>query len=367
MPTPLVLPSLRFAMFGGGSATLVVGAAELSASGTTASQVQAQVALALPAVGVKALGGGFSRLTLPAFDLSVKATSTGRATATLQLTTAEVFASGTIKNGGSADLTFGVPASSFASERTYRMRAFGGANASLEVPLTLLSSTGTVVQRGAATLELPRISFTSEGTRLPTGSAALVLPAFTALSGVARMVVPGQFTLVSTGSSPPAGGSTYAGYSLNLRHTPRGRQEVTDELTAYSNFPFTAIVRFKDEYYASGPGGLFRIGGDSDNGAPIAFTVETHQTDFDTGNLKTVESLYVSGRLGEETTITLNAKEEEVRSYDYVTPRGATAQNHRQPLGRGVKANYFSFRLSGEGAIDIDALTPLVKTLTRRI
>jgi hypothetical protein len=75
-------------------------------------------------------------------------------------------------------------------------------------------------------------------------------------------------------------------YVTNLR---------TNETTQYDNYPFRWIVRAWGRVYGVGPGGLYRLEGDTDNGAPIAATVETRPHLLGTPAMKFVPVVWISG------------------------------------------------------------------------
>ena len=161
--------------------------------------------------------------------------------------------------------------------------------------------------------------------------------------------------------------AAYEAYSVNLNHA----QESVDQMTRYTNFPFTHIVRYQNSYFGVASNGLYLLEGTTDYAIPtpkaIKWQLETHLTDFGNPLQKTPVSAYVGGRLGRAETFTLLAGEKKEQAYKYTNPRGATAQNYRQKLARGVKARYFAVGLQGDGAAEIDNLEFEVNTMTRRI
>lgn len=162
--------------------------------------------------------------------------------------------------------------------------------------------------------------------------------------------------------------AAYEAYAVNLNHS--GDNPV-DEVTRYTNFPFTHIVRYQGSYFGVAANGLYLLEGTTDHAVPtpkaIKWQLETHLTDFGNPLQKTPVSAYVGGRLGRAETFTLLAGEKKESVYKYTNPRGATAQNYRQKLARGVKARYFAVGLQGDGAAEIDNLEFEVNTMTRRI
>jgi hypothetical protein len=165
--------------------------------------------------------------------------------------------------------------------------------------------------------------------------------------------------------------ATYEAYALNLNHTPRysAGQPVkpTDELTRYTNFPFRQIVRYKNSYFGVADDALYLLEGTTDDGALIDWNVQTAFSDFDSPNLKTINSAYFGGRFGPSTTISLLVSEASTEAYVYTTPLDDTAKNYRQPFGRGLKARYYAIAAEGTGEVTIDSVNFNIATLARRI
>lgn len=155
-------------------------------------------------------------------------------------------------------------------------------------------------------------------------------------------------------------------YSINLNHHPDAPQPV-DEVTRYTGFAFERIVRFQGDYYGVASDGLYQLGGTTDDGTEIVATVKTCVDDFKAPEKKTVASAYLAGRLGPDATVTLHAGEDGAEAYDFTTPRGQLAQNHRQKFGRGVKHRYFAIGIATAGALSLDSLELEISKLSRRM
>ena len=160
---------------------------------------------------------------------------------------------------------------------------------------------------------------------------------------------------------------TYLAYALNLNHGAAKGKSPVDELTRYTNFPFNRIVRYKDKYYGVNATDLYLLEGTTDDGDDITWEFKTHITEFDSPKIKTVEYAYFGGRLGPGATVELSVGEKADISYTYTTPRGITAQNYRQPFGRGAKARYFALGASGSDTMTLDSMELIVTELSRRI
>lgn len=163
--------------------------------------------------------------------------------------------------------------------------------------------------------------------------------------------------------------AAYEAYAVNLNHTlkPGDNTAPVDEMTRYTNFPFTHIVRYQNSYYGVAADGLYLLDGATDSSVAIPYAVKTCIDDLGAAEKKTISSAYFGGRLGPGATLTLTAGETGAQAYSFTTPRGALAQNHRQKFGKGVKNRYFALGVAGSGVMELDGLELDVDKLTRRI
>ena len=185
-----------------------------------------------------------------------------------------------------------------------------------------------------------------------------------ATSGQARLINPG-YKLVAYGSAVVA--VTYEAYAVNLRHRAMRGVDPTDEMTRYTSYPFTQIVRYQDSYYGVAADGLYLLEGTTDAGTPIPYAVRTAVSDFNASEKKTVLSAYFGGRIGPDMGVTLYAGEAGQEAYHFTTPRGQTVQNHRQKFARGVMDRYYAVGIAGTDEMELDSLELEVSKLTRRI
>ncbi len=305
---------------------------------------------------------------------------------------------------------------------TVQMLALGGAQTRLQAPAARMAIAGTVVQvlRAHLTAPLPSVSASATaGTalrgalRLPSASATarggvapvrLLAPAARMQAGAmagtiltARLIGPrarvqasgtvhalsfAHLTAPSWRATPSlraqllapraqvaASGAlvtlaAWESYAVNLRSSVEGGG---NEVTHYTAFPFFAVVRAHGCYLGASGAGLYRLEGDTDAGAAIAWSFTTALTDFDMPQKKRVASGYLSGRLAPQTTFTVQAGERADNTYQHRTPRGATAQNYRCPFGRGMNERYYAFGVVGQGPLEVDGLEFDVLPGQRRI
>lgn len=161
---------------------------------------------------------------------------------------------------------------------------------------------------------------------------------------------------------------SYEAYSLNLKHQDA---DSPDELTHYTNYPFDRIVRYKNSYYGMNATGLYLLEGTTDFAEPaptlVPWAFKTAMTDFELPNLKTVNWAYFGGRMGPAATISIHYGDTGEQNYAYTTPRGASAQNYRQPFGRGIKSRYYAFEAEGAGVLSLDSILFDVAKMARKV
>lgn len=247
------------------------------------------------------------------------------------------------------------------------VQSFTGARIALVGPMGAALASGQGGAVGSFTLTCPVFDLTAEMTRQANAQFQLTAPSPTMGEGRLRaaMTAPSA-QLAFTGYAVVA--VTYEAYALNLKHATKNP---VDELTRYTNFPFTAIVRFRGEYIGVGTDGLYHLTGTTDYASPtptaIPWAWRTGITDFDNPAKKTIESAYFGGRLPATVTVTLYAGEDGSAAYSHTNVRGDEAQNYRQKFGRGVKQRYYALGAAGSGELTLDNIEFNVAQLARRI
>lgn len=221
----------------------------------------------------------------------------------------------------------------------------------------------------AAQLELtapvPRLN--AEGFAPAAGFVAeLLAPAgYLAPETVAVMTAPTPrvYALVQ----PPVV-AEFEAYAVNMfTDLQYAKNEGGLEVTRYTNYPFTKIVRFGPHYYGVAADGLYRLEGEDDDGQPIRWALGTATMDFKTPARKTPVSCTLGGRIGVPVGFTVMTGEAREDSYQYSSTRKDTAQNHRQVFGRGLNSRYYTFLVEGDGPLDLDDMTFELHIKTRSI
>ena len=247
------------------------------------------------------------------------------------------------------------------------IEAYFGVSLDVDMPSMTLDASMTAGSVLTVDISLPMFTLDAAGTRQNSGSIDITLPMLipsifaTADFSLPMLSLDAQITAVVTVS--------YEAYAVNLKHSPRSgdNMQPIDEMTHYTNFPFTQIVRYKNSYYGVAEDGLYLLEGATDNGAPIPWSIKTGTTDFGTPTQKTVAAAYFSGRMGAASTVTHTAGEGTGINYNFTTPLGTPAKNYRQVLAKGVKARYHALGASGTGVCELDGIEFDVRQLSRRI
>lgn len=156
----------------------------------------------------------------------------------------------------------------------------------------------------------------------------------------------------------PVSEDEYATYVLNTE---------TAGISEYTNFPFNSI---SGEYAATSTG-IYKLTGDTDDGAAIISSIKTGLMDFGTSIQKQIPYAYIgcdtSGKLVLKTTTTHKGVKKE-RWYSINQTR-LSVDTVKLKLGKGIKSTYYQFELVAiDGAsFSVDTIELLPITLKRRI
>ena len=243
---------------------------------------------------------------------------------------------------------------------------YGGALVSATISGFTVAAQGTTGSTIGVRAQMPLFQLDIEITANDFMSVEATMPMLVpGPYGTIKAVMPmGQLTAI--GHAVVA--VTYEAYAINLKHVPVRGVEPVDEMTRYTNFPFTHVVRYKNSYYGVGSdGNLYLLEGTTDNATPISWAWKTALDDFKTPNKKTLYSVNFSGRVGPAATITVYEGKASPNVYNYATPRDASPQNYRQLFGKGMKDRYYALGATGDGDLMLDDMTPNHAVLARKI
>jgi hypothetical protein len=149
------------------------------------------------------------------------------------------------------------------------------------------------------------------------------------------------------------GDEAYVAYSMNA---------ATKGLTSYSNFNFDSLASHRGRTYASGPAGLYVLGGTDDAGAEIVWRVRTGLTNLGTGKQKGMDAAYLgytaTGRVVLKCVVVAPTGDKKAYLYELTEPAAGAAHPGRILVGRGLKAVYWGFELTNidEGSIELDSI-----------
>lgn len=137
--------------------------------------------------------------------------------------------------------------------------------------------------------------------------------------------------------------------------------------TTYEGFGFNSFCRIGEDYYGAKLDGLYRLGGATDNGAPIRSALSLGMKNFGTTALKSVSTCYLGVSASGTLWLKVIADGQELL---YRTERTSPdMETQRIKLGRGLRAGYLTFEIyNGDGAdFELESVEFEVAQLSRRI
>jgi hypothetical protein len=134
--------------------------------------------------------------------------------------------------------------------------------------------------------------------------------------------------------------------------------------TTYTNFDFDGYCDGPDgTTYAIKSGGLYTLGGDTDNGTEISASVDFGDLNFDNSQLKRCDAIYLAVGSAEPMAVSVNG-------YDYET-RGSSEDmmEQRADIGKGIRSTFFSVAMSNQRGSDFDleSIEVRANVLSRRV
>lgn len=138
----------------------------------------------------------------------------------------------------------------------------------------------------------------------------------------------------------------------------------------YTNYPFTSLFRFDNNYYGTS-NGIFLLGGIDDNSSAIDSYAITAAMDFGTRNLKYIHDLYMSARSEGTLSVDLIVDEElTAEDFDFVFCDHTTAHQRRVKLPKGIKGTYWQFKVKNLYGSDFTvkeiSMSPIVSQRIKR-
>lgn len=132
--------------------------------------------------------------------------------------------------------------------------------------------------------------------------------------------------------------------------------------TTYTNYPFDSMAGFAGKTYATGDGGLYRLGGTTDAGDPIVWRIRTGLSNLGTNQQKGLDAAYLgytaSGRIHLKCIVVAPDGRKIAHWYELSSPGASSHRPGRIMTGRGLRSVYWGFELTNitEGDVDLDTI-----------
>lgn len=166
--------------------------------------------------------------------------------------------------------------------------------------------------------------------------------------------------VTATGTSHEALIQVFLTKTMNTRMT---------SVTEYQNFNFNSYAFFNGNYYGAGPGGLYLLDGNDDDGVNIDWSFKTGQMDDKTVELKRLPEIVMGLRANGP--VRVRVWKDDNTYFDYTLPATNTNTIHQQRVqpGKGMRSRYYMVELLGlsNAAIEIDSMQVNMSKTTRRI
>ena len=264
-----------------------------------------------------------------------------------------------VESAISAVLGSGATLRGSAPMATGAIQCLTGAEARIAADTPGMRSAFAVAVVGAARLQggLGRIGSAITATVGAGASIAGTLPAVRAELRVWK-----QPTIALHASTPAFTASLYA---LAVEQAARMvnfniKQAATTDRESTTLTHSVAAVG--DQVFAAGPGGVYRLTGQTDAGAAIAQRVVFANMDYGTGRYKSVEGCILEARATLPPSVTVRV---EGAAYTYPAQGPKRDTIYRAKLGRGIKHKRLQFEVSGSGITELKSVEVQMGQSTR--
>ncbi|WP_232245836.1 LamG domain-containing protein [Delftia acidovorans] len=345
---PLVAISAR----GAGVAVLEQPSGVVTASGGPA--VQQGAALAQPQPILAGQGAGRAAQQQPMPVISASGTTVGAAHAQLRQPRSVV-------QGGGAT---GATGRGVLAQPQAVLDARGAGLGHLVAAQAAVHGSGTTGAVGQAALRQPVPAISASGHGWAMGHGALVQPRARLVPAV--IVALAQPMPVVSGCGAPLVDTAAAREVWCFTPTVDDEGRMGGALTRWPDYRGHAMARFAGSTWVTSPEVTYRMGGSDDAGAAVNWDWDTALTDFDAPQKKTMVSAYIGGVVPLHSRYRVTAGDSHKMDYQHDEYELAL-RNHRQKFGRGRKARYLGFGLSGAGPLAVDEVEFEVVAMTRRI
>ena len=135
----------------------------------------------------------------------------------------------------------------------------------------------------------------------------------------------------------------------------------TTELTQYTNFDFTNIIRLDNEHFGIKADGLYRFIGSTDNGTAIDSRMVTHETDFGINQLKNIPTVWIDS--DDQTYF------KSIVDGSPGTEQQASHRGHKTKLPHGTTGRWWQYQIRNVSGkpMRLTFIESVVEALKRRI
>jgi hypothetical protein len=144
-------------------------------------------------------------------------------------------------------------------------------------------------------------------------------------------------------------------------------------ISEYDNFTFNSMTQFKDKFYGTTDAGLYMMGADTDDSAPITAELSSLMLDLGSSRMKRIRSAYLGYTASNQLVLKVRAVSDgQLSEHWYKARPVAIADAPREGyvrVGQGLRSRYWQFELTnvGGGDFEIDQLELYPLFLNRRV
>jgi len=149
--------------------------------------------------------------------------------------------------------------------------------------------------------------------------------------------------------------------------------EGTQPVSEYSNFEFSSLTYYQGEMYGTTDTGLFKMGGDTDDGVKITSELSSLLLDMGSSRMKRIRSAYLGYTSTNELVLKVRSVDDgQLSEHWYKAAPVTSAEAPREGyvrVGQGLRSRYWQFELTNVdgGDFEIDQLEMYPLYLGRRI
>lgn len=265
-----------------------------------------------------------------------------------------------VESAISAVLGSGATLRGAAPMATGAIQCLAGAGARIAADTPGMRSAFAVAVVGAASLQggMGRIG---SAITVTVGAGASIAGALPALRADLRIWK--QPTIALNGSLPTFTANLYAlaveqGVVRMVNFNIKQAATTDRESTTLTH----SVAAVGDQVFAAGPGGVYRLTGQTDAGAAIAQRVVFANMDYGTGRHKSVEGCILEARATLPPSVTVRL---EGAAYTYPAQGPKRDTIYRAKLGRGIKHKRLQFEVSGSGITELASVEVQMGQSTR--